>query len=198
MESNTPYTEVSSVFEYLGITGPSESSSLFDEIENWILAMSRYIDKYCNRVIYIEGGESAAEEFKYDGDNTSLLHIKDCVGIQEVKIDGVVYPSDKWVKYPANKPYASRIALVDGYIFTKGMQNVSITAIHAMNEELPEDVKLACTILVAGIYNARYGTGKSGTTEKIGNYSVSFDTQDQVADFESVHKILNGYKRISL
>lgn len=185
-----PYTTVESVFIYLGIDAPSESSDLYAEVEAWILAMSTFIDNYCNRTIYREEEET----FKYDGDGTDMIIIKDCID-PVVTVDGV---AREVYTYPTNKPYASRIRLGDGWKFNKGIQNVSVTGLQAMNLYLPEDIKLACTVLVAGLYNARGVQGKVGTTETIGDYSVTYRDASQKQDFDSAKRTLSTYKRIAL
>ncbi len=181
------YTDISSVENYLNTTIPA---GMISQVEEWIQAMSRYIDGYCNRVLF----DDQVQTFKYDGDNSQLLHIKDCVEISSVKVNDkeVTYFS-----YPSNKPYASRLALEDGY-FYKGRQNVAVTAIQALSSVLQPEVKQSCTVLVAGIYNARTVQGKVGTTERIDNYSVTYRDEAQQQDFATAKATLSAYKRIAL
>lgn len=161
------------------------------QIGQWISSMSLFIDNYCNRSIFAD----TEETYLYDGDGTDMIIVKDVCSISEVLVDGVAV---EYAKYPANKPYASRIRLLDGYRFTKGIQNVSVTGIQAMNEELPDDVAFACTVLVAGIINNQLKLDKAGTTERIGSYSVTYREDAQKTDFETAKTILASYKRISL
>lgn len=189
--SQKPYTTREAVANYLGITIPSGLNAQVDE---WILAMSEYADNIANRVLY----QTDSSTFKYDGDGSNLMVIKDCTGITEVKIDGSVMPLDKVSQYPQNKGYTSRIALSDGYRFSKGLLNVSVTAKHGMSATLKEDVKLAVTVLVAGIYNARNSQGKVGTTERIGNYSITYREASQKTDYETAKATLSSYRRVAL
>jgi len=186
--SNKPYTTKEAVANYLGVT---ISSDLDAQIAEWILAMSRYADNISNRVLF----DDVEQTFKYDGDGSDLLVIKDCVDISEVTVDGAAVSV---LEYPANKKYTSRIVLDDGRRFTRGRQNVTVKAKMAMSKTLQPDVKQAVTVLVAGIYNARNAQGKVGTTETIGNYSVTYREASQKTDFETAKTVLSSYRRIAL
>ena len=189
----TPYTDKTTIENYLL---QSIDSSFDDQISAWILAMSRYIDKKCNRIIF----DDTESTVLYDGDDTNLLHIQDCNSISEVLLNNVDITSSIF-EYPSNKQYTSRIVVdPNGLIgkFTQGFQNVSVTGIQAMHSELPEDIKLACTILVAGIINNSILGNKAGSTERIGNYLVTYRTPSQQQDFASIQSILSTYTRIAL
>lgn len=186
--SEQPYTDKESIEAYLGVT---ISDDLDDQLAEWILAMSRYADNVAGRILF----DSEESTYTYDGDGSDLLVIKDVVDISEVTLDGEVVAV---YEYPQNKPYTSRIVLESGYRFTRGRQNVTVTGIHAMSDELLPDVKQAVTVLVAGIYNARNAQGKVGTTERIGNYSVTYREASQKTDFDTAKTILSSYKRIAL
>jgi len=181
------YTDIEALENYLGITIPVGQ---VDQYNSYIQAMSRYMDSYCNRVLF----DDTVQTFKYDGDGSEILLIKDCVDITEVKVDNEAVD---YFKYPKNKPYASRITL-DGYKFPHGRENVSVTGIQAMSSVLKDDIKHACTVLVAGIHNARSAQGKVGTTERINNYSITYKDEAQKIDFETAKATLAGYKRIAL
>jgi len=186
--SNKPYTTKAAVENYLGVT---ISSSLDTQMAAWILAMSRYADNLANRVLF----DDAKVTLNYDGDGSDLIVIKDSVDIETVTVDGVAV---EVLEYPQGKAYTSRIVLENGRRFTRGRQNVAVTAIQAMSKTLLPDVQQAVTVLVAGIYNARNAQGKVGTTETIGNYSVTYREASQKTDFETAKKILSSYRRIAL
>lgn len=170
-------------------------SSFDAQIDNWIKAMSIYIDEYCKRNIY----RDELETYTYDGDNTDITLIKDVCDITEVTLNGNDITL-KVYKYPQNKHYTSRLVLdreKDG-LFTKGFQNITVTGIQAMNKELPEDIKFACTVLVGGIVQRQILGIKKGSTERIGSYSISYKTDEQINDYEEAKLILNNYRRIQL
>lgn len=185
------YTTKEEVENYLGVT---IDASLNTQIATWIKAITLQIDKMANRDIYKTLPEGETVTYKYDGDGTNIVLIKDCHTITEVRVgDMVVEP----LQYPSNKPYVSRLILED-MIFPKGNQNVEVDATHSMAKELPEDIKLAATVMVAGIYNNRNSAGKVGTTERIGSYQVTYHNNAQVTDFETAKMAINGYKRIAI
>ncbi len=187
LSSGKMYTDVSSVGAYLGITIPDAQT---EQVEEWINAMSLYADEASNRVLQ----DDAITTHKYDGDNSDLILIDDVTGAFTAKENDKVISV---IGYPANKPYKSRIARTGGYRFASGQQNIEITGIHAMFSEVPSNVKLATTILVAGIYNARYSK-KAGKSEKIGNYSVTYTDDTQEQDFKNAKDIISSYRRIAL
>lgn len=188
-ETEKAYTDIESVRIYLGVDEFTEEVE--EKMPEWIAAMTNACDNMSNRVLYTD----VVSSILYDGDGSDLLHIKDCCDIEFVKVGGV---EREFYGYPTTKPYNSRIVMHEGYYFTKGRQNVEVRAVQAMSSVLLPEVKQACTVLVAGIYNARNVQGKVGTTERIGNYSVTYRDEAQQTDFEAAKKTLSGYRRIAL
>lgn len=186
--NNKPYTTREAVANYLGITIPSNLNNQFDE---WILAMSRYADNYTNRTLFNDEETTRL----YDGDGRDICIIDDCVDISEVLLDGS--PVEVF-EYPQAKDYTSRIVPADGSRWKKGRQNISVTGKFSMSKTLPLDIKQAVTVLVAGIYNARNVQGKVGTTETIGDYSVTYREASQKVDFDNAKINLSSYRRIAL
>lgn len=187
MTTYAPYTTKADIEDYIGKTIDDVSDT---SIDAWIKAMTLQIDKISNRDIYKTGTDT----YKYDGDGTGITLIKDCHTITEVRVDDNPVAV---LEYPSNKEYTSRIVL-EGFFFSKGLQNVEVDAIHSMSKTLPEDIKFACTVLVAGIYNNRNSSGKEGTTEKIGNYSITYHSKKELTDLETAKLAISGYKRLAL
>ena len=185
---NKPYTTKLDVENYLMKT---IDSSFDSQMSTWILAMSRWADNYCNRVLF----DDEETTMLYDGNLNNILLVKDVCAISEVKIDGTI--TTGYFKYPQGKEYTSRIALQDQY-FPKGMQNISVKGKHAMSASLKDDVKFAVTVLVAGIVNSSILGVKKGTTEKIGGYSITYNSGSQDNDYATAKQILSGYRRIAL
>jgi hypothetical protein len=188
------YTTIEAVENYPLIT---IDEAYKGQVTDWIKAMSSQIDFMCGRSIapaFTDSDVAIEETYLYDGDGTRVMIIKDCCEISSVTVDDVEV---EVFKYPANKPYTSRIVLEESS-FTKGLQNVAVTGIQAMNPTVPSDIKFACTVLVAGIINNQKKLDKVGTTERIGSYSVTYRDDAQKSDFEVAKKILSGYKRIAL
>lgn len=185
--NTTAYTTKADVEAYLGIT----ISGIDTIVTSWIAAASRWIDDYCNRDIY----NASASTVKYDGDGSDILHIKDTLqsGIV-VTMDGITVSP---LCYPTTKDYASRLVL-DGLIWNCGRQNISVTGKVSMFAALPDQVKLAATVLVAGMYQARNSAGKVGTKEVIGNYSVEYKEGAQEIDYQTSKTNLSALRRIAL
>lgn len=163
------------------------------QLTEWIKAMSNYIESITKRRIY----RATPETYKYDGDGSALMVISDVNTITEVKVDDTVMVlGTDYFTYPQNKGYTSRIVL-NGWRFTKGFQNVSVTGKQAMSATLPSDIKFACTVLVAGIINNQLFNDKKGTTERIGGYSVTYKDDKGVEDLTEAKNILSRYTRIT-
>lgn len=181
------YTEKGDVENYLM---KSIDDGFDAQLDSWIMAMSRYIDRICSRVIFSENEVT----MKYDGDGSNSLLIDSMGGISAVTLNDVEITP---LEYPANSYGKTELRLENG-VFSKGMQNVHVTGALTVSETLPDDIKLACTILVAGIVNNQIFNEKAGTTEKIGNYSVSYTTDAQRSDFATAKNIINSYRRITV
>lgn len=183
------YTDIDTVKNYLL---KEIDSSYEDQINFYIDVMSRQIDSICKRTIY----GSKADTFVYDGNNENVLLISDCTKITSVTVNGDELDAGDYYQYPQNKSYTSRLALASGY-FPKGKQNIEVTAIQAMHDFLPDDIKFACTVFVAGIVNDQLFNDKKGITERIGNYQVSYKDDREEKDFEKAKRYLKGYQRIT-
>lgn len=185
--NTTAYTTKADVEDYLGTT----ITGIDAIVTSWIAAASRWIDDYCNRDIY----NATESTTKYDGDGSDILHIKDTLqsGLT-VTMDGI---SVSPLLYPTTKDYASRLVLDDS-IWNCGKQNISVTGKISMFSALPDQVKMAATILVAGMYQARNSTGKVGTRETIGNYTVEYKEGAQTIDYQSAKTNLSALRRIAV
>jgi len=191
MNEKPYYTTPEAVIAYLGldISGSDIEEAIPDF---WIYAMSEYADQQTNRILFREEPTTIL----YDGDGTNLLVIKDVLD-PVVEVDGVARTT---YNYPTNKEYTSRIVLEEGYRFTKGKQNVSVTGVPGISLYLKDDIQMAVTILVAGLYNNANPDNENQVlaSERIGNYQATFVTKKQLTDYESAKAILSSYKRIAL
>jgi hypothetical protein len=180
------YTDKSAVQSYL-LTNIDIS---FDaQLTAWITAMSRFMDKYTGRTLV----EETATTRTYDGNGLDDLKIDDVNDLGAVTVDGVTitayaYPSNSVRKYLL-KRY--------GDTFTVGMQNVSVTGKFGYFTALPEDIKYACTVLVAGIVNQSNKQTDGVRSEKVGEYQVTYKDEKERADYARAMQILDGYKVIA-
>ena len=183
------YTDQKSIEDYL-LT--DVDLSFADQIEDWIESQESYIDQETGRNFK---ADASASERLYDGDNDITLFIDDAVEVTGVKVDG---KSVDFYKYPANSLPITKIVLKDGR-FTKGRQNVAVTAKWGYSEDVPADIKFAATVLVAGIINDQ-SVRQEGNVKSvsIGSYSVSYGDVKQWNDFENVKPSLAKYQRMTV
>ena len=191
------YTNEAQVQEILG-TSSSVSDLNIEIAEN-------IIDNYTSRN-FIADTEATARYF--DGNFSDRIMIDECVDITQIDINGDRILATgfttitKYYEYPDN--YESRnlpidlVVLYETY-FTKGRQNQKITAKWGYSVTCPADVSFAAAAICAGILT--YGSGgnvKGVKSEKIGNYSVSYATEEGWLAFNRAKEILGVYKKIDL
>ncbi len=202
------YTSKTDIENYL----LQEIDVSFDaQIESWITGVEKIIDGLTGRNFIADAVASARV---FDGDGEESLLIDDCVAITKVEVGNDDYgesfteiPSTGASRYfldPAN--YASlgvpiyKVTLRDR-LWPEGKQNNRITAKWGYSAAVPEDIKFAATIFVAGILNQQRQGGDQIKSETIGNYSVSYNTDkgsDSWADFENAKAIIANYKQINI
>jgi hypothetical protein len=166
----------------------------------WISAMSKMMDRRANRTLAT--GTSSVR--KYDGNGETEMLIDECCNITAITVDGVdVF--GKALQYPANASNQYKLSF-DQDTFSKGRQNVIVTGKFAMNSvsadtavaEVPDDIRFICTVLVAGIVNNSNNQNDAVKSEKIGNFSVTYNDPNQRKDFMMVKRMLEGYRRIAV
>jgi len=165
-------------------------SSFDNQVNKWISAMSRYIDKYCNVVIY----EDEENTNKYDGNGEKDLMIDTCHDISEVTIDGTVITPHE---YPANDPGVYLLKR-ENKVFTEGTQNVEVTAKFSKYDSVPEDLDYACAVLVAGIINEQQMEDKRGLRKDIGNFSVQYSKDAGRKDLSQAENILDKHRMLAI
>lgn len=188
------YTDKTTLQNY---TLQTIDSSFDSQITAWIESIEAYIDQFTGRNFV---ADSEATERVYDGDDTAHLLIDDCVEVTKVEVGEeteVEITSDNYYLYPSNSLPKNKITLKNN-IFERGNQNVTITARWGYSVAAPSDIKLAATILLAGIIAYADKSSEKVKSERIGNYSVSYDDDKGWADFKRVHGILDAYRRFSL
>jgi hypothetical protein len=179
------YTDIQTIENYLlqGIDLGFEP-----QVEAWIEAMENQIDKETGRNFV---ADAAASERLFDGDGDREIFIDDCVEIEKVEVDGAEVD---YFAYPANETPKIKIAM-EYRRFTRGRQNVAVTAKWGYSAAVPADIKFACTVLVAGIINE--GANSEGEVGSItmGRYNVVYRKKEQIDDFNNIGNILKKYQR---
>lgn len=186
------YTTRQDIENYLLIT---VDPSFYTQVNSWIALVETFIEGVTGRVFI---ADSTASERVYDGDGSRILLIDDAVQITKLEIDDIeqIAGSDKdYLAYPANSTPKRKLVMLSGS-FTRGNQNITVTAKWGYSTAVPEDLKFAATVMVAGIINFSNAKGKGPVTSiTIGRFSVSYDTEQQKADILHAREIVEGYKR---
>jgi len=195
------YTTSSKISNFLLI---NIDSSFDSQITEWISVVKEYIDDYCGR----EFEQESATYKLYDGDGSRELLIDDLLTLTKIEIlneDGEVeYTIDgshDYYLYPANKTPKTRIILeplnADIGHFPKGRQNVKITGTFGFASTVPEDISFAATKLVAAIIQeGNYDIGSEIKSEKLGEYTVTYQEVSEMAERLGINDILDRHKKI--
>ena len=158
------------------------------QVEEWIRQMSEYIEQETGRFFI---ADTDASEKVYDGDGSDFIIIDDCVDITKVEVDDVEV---EFLQSPANALPVTMIKLEDS-VFTKGDQNITVTAKWGYSVEVPSNIGFTCTVLVAGIINKSLNHDGEVRSISMGRHSVSYKDEKQLEDFENTAKTLATYKR---
>lgn len=192
------YTDKTALENYLSI---AVVDSFESQLEDWISGISRYMDNITNRKLVADviGSGEDYEERAYDGNGETYLMIDDCQEITSVEIGDVygenLVTTTNYIKFPRYTPHR-RIVLKDYGIFTSGIQNVVIKGRFGFFNELPKDIKFACTVLVAGIINSQNKGNDVKKSESIGEYSVTYTDDKGVTDYNRAVEILSSYRKL--
>ncbi|HBT75032.1 TPA: hypothetical protein DEB29_03470 [Candidatus Wolfebacteria bacterium] len=187
-----------------------EIDEVFDgQLNDWIVSVEKIIDNITQRNFVADETASAR---LYDGDGTNELLIDECIAITKVEVglDGygssfqedIATGADRYFLYPLNfaaKGFPASSIVLNARSFPEGMQNNRITAKWGYSATAPADIQFAATVFVAGILNQSRSGGEQIKTESIGNYSVTYNSDngnDSWGDFQSAQNILQAYKRI--
>lgn len=213
--SDKGYTTEEKINEFLNTTIAAGAA------DDYILAAQEWIDKYSGRNFK---ADAAASERFYNGNSKQDLCIDDCVQVTKVERGLDAYKDSEeeisaggqsgYFLFPNNHVTLSP-TVNDGHpiqtirlrdrVWLGGFGNHTITAKWGFSVAVPDDISFAATVIAAGMYNFNRGGGGSGDikSEKIGNYSVSYDVgtssgSDKWGEFSRAKTIVNNYKKWSL
>lgn len=185
------YTDEATIEKYL-LTDIDASFSA--QIAEWISGVSTYIENYTGRTFV---ADTEATERLFEGGRSQKLLIGDCVAITKVEVGdqyGEAFTEIDAADYQA-LPYNSTPKYSIGLKRqTWGVGVHRITAKWGYSVACPLDIKFAATVLVAGIIWPQINPGGTKKSETIGNYSVSYQTDDGVADYKRACEILDTYR----
>lgn len=195
------YTNKGNIENYLLI---DIDASFDDQVDMWIEDIERFIDTETGRN-FIADSEASARLF--DGTDSDTIVIDDCVEVDTVEIGSDQFGSsfsstENYLTFPANA--VLKLEPIKGIIlksdyFGEGTQNQRITAKWGYSVAVPGDIRMVATILVAHIYKfGRAGIQDGVASERIGNYTVSYQNKADADEMRNAMQILGRYKRYSL
>lgn len=160
------------------------------QVEKWIEGVSRQFDRMANRTLVADpvgSGEDYPVRY-FDGNGKRSLIVEDLVEVESVEVDDTEIEADPYPKLPPHWKLTASTG------FPIGEQNVKVTGRFGLFDEVPEDLRFACAVVVAGII-AAYGLDADVSSEKIGNYAVTYSTEKGASDYEAAKKTVLGYRR---
>lgn len=171
------YTSRELIENYLGY---DIDSGFYDQIDEWIEEVEKYIDNLARTTFVAEQGE-----YYYDGKDTDLLLIDDFTSIDSVELDDEEIEAEG---YPKNTPYYG-IYYEDE--FDEGIQNVKVTGKKGFSDSVPKDIQKAATILASGLIK------KEGSVqqERLGDYTVQYKEDSGITDFDNALNIIKSYQK---
>ena len=181
------YTSIEEISNYLTLNIDENFES---QLEKWIEAMSDYVSNYTNR----EWSVTEVETRLYTGNNTNNISIDEAISIVSVEMGGDDITDDV-ESYPLNSLPIRRLFYRNG-IFLKDYGNIAVEGIFGASSTIPEDIRFITTVLVAGIILAQTQQEGEVKSEKIGNYSVTYDTESQKSDYEMAKQMLNVRRKL--
>lgn len=189
------YTTKTLVEQYL-------SKTISDDIDRYIEAMSRHLDKMCDRTLMVDTTETATVK-KYDGNGTPRLIVDDFVALTSMVVSGTTIAPASYVSEPVNKAHSNYIIITSGQNFGRDRQNVVLTGHFGLFPyedgvtEREADIEHACTVLVAGIVQNSDNPEGIVRSESIGRYNVTYTTDKQSKDFDFAMSTVKMHRRES-
>ena len=161
-------------------------------VEEWIEGVQEEMNKMTDRQLI---ADSAAADYKYDGNGGKSMMVDDFVQIVTVK-DVTTDITSSCFFYPANKYPKWRIESESS--FPKGKQNIVVNGKrgYVAAADVPLDLKHAATVLVAGIINYSNSSAGEVKSESIGRYSVTYSTDTEKVDYDRALETIKRYRRI--
>lgn len=167
--------------------------SFDSQIDSWIEQCSKEIETITQRIFEAEESD-IFEEKVYDGQGKHKMLVDDFIELDSVTVDDVEV--DDILEYPNNTLPKFIIYSEEG--FPKGRQNIKVSAKFAYSQDVPDDIKFVCTVLVVGIIKGQVTGDGDISSERIGNYSVSYDTEKGKKDYDRAQNILKFYRKITI
>ena len=176
-----------------------------NQITEWIDVAELYINRYTGRKDGFEEDEVASVRY-YDGNGKTEIEIDDCTTITSVEIleasgTDIAYTlteglDNDYIVHPYNELPTYRLVIIPNAqvgVWPSGKMRIKITAKWGYATDVPEDIRLAATMLVAGVIEKGLRGGKI-RSETLGDYSVTYADMEESAQYMDVRGILDNYK----
>lgn len=178
-----PYTDKTAVQNY---TLTNIDASFDTQLTEWIAAMSEYIDQQVGYPVYTNVPSTRL----YDGSGKCELVINPVITITAVTASDVAIT-------PVQAPYntsAKTALLLRTSVFPADLANIAVTGLHCLKLSVPNPIKLACSILVAGIVNQSNNQTDGVKSEKIGEYSVTYATAEEQTQYQWAKSVIDAHR----
>ena len=213
------YVEQDTIKEYLGIDW-SGTLDLF--IDSTIASIVAYVENYCGderfgKRIFEAPDSDDDVTYLFDGNGAKRLYIGDLRSITSLSVDDVeltinedffAYPlniieGEESYKYlelaqPATRLNSnSRQATLAPYIFEKAQANVEVVGKFRYSDVVPADISLAVLKMVGAVLKENISDNdvKEIKSEKIDDYTVTFQELSKIANALKITNLLDPYKR---
>ena len=183
------YTTIAKIEDYLLI----DIDPAFEaRVNTWIEEVSKYIEQVTGRIFI---ANAVASVKKYDGNGRDEFFTDEMVSLAELRIDGTIINPADYLLYPANELPKTRIKLKNA-IFTKGEQNIEVSAKWGYSVDCPADISFVATIFVAGIINFAGKMEGEVKSERLADYTVTYKDKTSWQDLDRAKEILQNYKKV--
>lgn len=196
------YTDQEKVEAYLDRELTDNEVLILDNVIGYV---SNFISNYTSRVWNsIDGEEPEESEKSYDGTGKKELFVSDFASIEKIEFldsQGSLYlnldNADEFITYPLNSEIKDSIYLRN-YRFGLGAGRIKITAVWTSGE-VPDDVVMVATALVAKFLNRRSINAGTFRKESIEGYSYEIlSSKESDEETKSLMLTLDGRRKVSL
>ncbi len=191
------YCTTTDVINILGIS-LSDIAQGENQLKHWIIAMEDYVDKTTHRNFVADSQNSSkyydAKSNAYSS-REDYLFIDECMSIDSIKINGVELAEADYIVEPYNATPIRKITFNNRNIFGERKKAVEVSAKWGYSTACPEPVKYAVAVLVGGIIASFKTNVNVIKQEKVGDYSVTYETKN-VSQLAEADNIIKRYTKI--
>ncbi len=193
------YTNKASIENYLL---QSIDATFNSQLNSWIESVEQLIDNMTWRNFIADASGSETKKI-YDGNGKFIMRFDDFIIEDATDLGNLVLTigdpavtisTDDMYIEPVNSDRKNKIILKNTN-FVLGRQIIKLTARFGYSAEVPADIELAATILVAGILNYSNNTKGKVRSETIGRYQVTYASEKGFTDYRNALGMIKAYKK---